>query len=265
MNPATCRLDWDDLERCMNPKTAILAIGAASNALGTVSDVRAAADLAHRAGALVFVDAVHYAPHNLTDVRALDCDLLACSAYKFNGPHAGVLYGRGDLLGSIDFPRLQPAHHSAPERAETGTLNHEGIVGTAAAIDFFASLGTGDTRRDKLRSTFDELHSRGDELIAAMWNGLSEIDGVKLYGTPPGNPRTPTVAFTVSGVHSRDVATRLAQRGVFVSHGDFYAMTVVERLGLTETGLVRAGCAMYTTTDEVARLVDGVRSIAEGS
>jgi cysteine desulfurase family protein (TIGR01976 family) len=265
MNPATCQLDLDDLERCINPKTAVLAIGAASNALGTVSDVRAAADLAHRAGALVFVDAVHYAPHNLTDVHALDCDLLACSAYKFNGPHVGVLYGRGDLLGTIDFPRLQPAHHSAPERAETGTLNHEGIVGTAAAIDFFASLGTGDTRREKLRSTFDELHSRGDELIAAMWNGLSEIDGVKVYGTPPGNPRTPTVAFTVSGVHSRDVATRLAQRGVFVSHGDFYAMTVVERLGLTETGLVRAGCAMYTTTDEVARLVDGVRSIAEPS
>ncbi len=263
MIPETCQIDWDDFASSINARTAVVAIGAASNAVGTVNDIRAAAEIAHRAGALVFVDAVHYAPHNLTDVRDLGCDLLACSAYKFNGPHVGVLYGRGDLLGSIDFPRLRPAHHHAPERAETGTLNHEGIVGAGAAVDFFASLsGNGDSRREKLKSAFDELHARGAELLASMWSGLSEIDGVKVYGAPPGNPRTPTIAFTVAGVHSREVARNLAERGVFVSHGDFYATTVVERLGLSENGLVRAGCAIYTTIDEVERLVEGVRSLA---
>src|SRR5688572_4746209 len=140
MIPDTGQLDWVDLELSIGTRTKLLAIGAASNALGTISDVRRAAQIAHRAGALVYVDAVHYAPHTLVDVRELDCDFLACSAYKFNGPHVGVLYGREDLIGSLDFPRLLPAHHNAPERAESGTLNHEGIVGAGAAVEFFASL-----------------------------------------------------------------------------------------------------------------------------
>jgi len=263
MIPDTGQLDWDQLGTLINSKTRLVAIGAASNALGTINDVRRAGEMAHKAGALVFVDAVHYAPHALPDVRAIDCDFLACSAYKFNGPHIGILYGREALLASIDFPKLRPAHDNAPDRAETGTLNHEGIVGAAAAIDYFASLNSsGDSRRARLRATFDELHARGAALVKEMWDGLSSIAGVRVYGSSPDAERTPTVAFTVRGVHSRDVARRLAKRGVFVSHGDFYAMTVVERLGLTDEGLVRAGCSVYTTADEVRRLVNGVREIA---
>ena len=264
MIPETGQLDWDDFSRHLNERTRIVAMGAASNALGTINDVRAATEMAHEAGALMFVDAVHYAPHCLADVRAIGCDLLACSAYKFNGPHIGILYGKDDLLGEIDFPRLRPAHHTAPERAETGTLNHEGVVGAAAAVDFFASLtSTGETRREHLHATFDELHSRSAVLVKELWNGLSAMDGVRLYGPPPGTSRTPTVAFTVEGIHSREVARSLAERGVFCSHGDFYAMTVVERLGLSEEGLVRAGCAIYTTREEIDRLVEGVHSIVK--
>ena len=263
MIPETGQLDWDHFGTLINQRTRLVAIGAASNALGTINDVRKAGEIAHRAGALIFVDAVHYAPHSLPDVRDLDCDFLACSAYKFNGPHIGILYGREALLGSIDFPKLRPAHDNPPDCAETGTLNHEGIVGASAAVDFFASLSSSSgMRRSRLEETFDELHSRGSDLVSELWEGLSSIEGVRIYGSPPGSARTPTVAFTVKGIHSREVARSLAERAVFVSHGDFYAMTVVERLGLVEEGLVRAGCSVYTTTDEVRRLIDGVRAIS---
>jgi cysteine desulfurase family protein (TIGR01976 family) len=263
MIPETGQLDWDDFERVVNARTKVVAVGAASNALGTVSDVPRAARMGHEVGALVFVDAVHYAPHTLPDVNALECDFLACSAYKFCGPHVGVLYGKRDLLDTLDFPRLRPAHHNAPERAETGTLNHEGIVGAGAAIDFFASLSTVDgSRRARLCSAFDDLHANGSELARALWNGLSEIDGVRLYGPEPDRPRTPTIGFTVTGFDSRAAATALAGMGLFVSHGDFYALTVIERLGLADEGLVRAGCGIYTTMEEVDRLIAGVRSLA---
>jgi cysteine desulfurase family protein (TIGR01976 family) len=262
MIPETGQLDWDDFERQLNGRTKVAAIGAASNALGTVNDVERAARMAKEFGALVFVDAVHFAPHALPDVRAMGCDFLACSAYKFYGPHVGILYGRESLLELLDFPKLRPAHDNSPDKVETGTLNHEGIVGSAAAVDFLASLGApGSSPRARLRSAFDDIHSRGTELFARLWDGLSRIDGVRVFGAEPNLPRTPTVAFTVRGVRSRKVAEQLAERGVFVSHGDFYAMTVVERLGLASEGLVRAGCAVYTSEDEVERLVQGVRSI----
>ncbi len=263
MIPETGQIDWDHLEKLVTERTRLIAVGGASNALGTVSDIRRASNIAHRAGALVFVDAVHYAPHTLVDVKQLGCDFLACSAYKFYGPHAGILYARHDLLDSIEFPKLRPAHDNSPDRAETGTLNHEGIVGSAAAVDFFASLTSAHAmRRERLEAVFRVLHVRGTDLIKTLWDDLSAIPGVRVYGPDPTASRTPTIAFTVRGVSSRDVAVRLAERGVFVSHGDFYAMTVLERLGLSDTGLVRAGCAIYTTPDEVARLVKGVREIA---
>jgi cysteine desulfurase family protein (TIGR01976 family) len=263
--PETGQLDWDAYARLLSEKTRLVAVGAASNALGTVNDVKAAARLARECGALVFVDAVHYVPHALADVREWGCDFLACSAYKFNGPHVGVLYGKFDLLQSLEFHRLKPAPDYAPENAESGTLNHEGIVGAAAAVDFLASLSNAEgTRRARLARAFDELHARGSRLVKILWDGLSAVEGVRLYGPAPGAARTPTVAFTVEGVASSEVARRLARRGVFVSHGDFYAQTVVERLGLGVEGLVRAGCAVYTTDDEIARLVAGVRAIREG-
>ncbi len=253
MNPATGQLDGDDLERLLGPRTRLLAVGAASNALGTINDVHRAVERARAVGALVFVDAVHAAPHTLVDVRALDCDFLACSAYKFYGPHIGVLYGRQDLLASLDFPRVTPAPDTAPERAETGTKNHEGIVGAAAAVDFLASLAEGDTRRARLQATFEALHARGVDLVTRLWDGLAAIDGVVLYGPPPDKARTPTVAFTVRGHTAQDVSCRLAKRGLFLSHGNFYAATVVKQLGVE--GLVRAGCACYTTEEEVERLI----------
>ena len=238
-----------------------MAIGAASNALGTINDVTEVARLAHDAGALAFVDAVHYAPHRLVDVRAMGCDFLACSAYKFYGPHVGVLYGKHDLLRDLDVPKLRPAPDTAPERLETGTQNHEGIVGAAAAVEFLASLADGPDRRARLQNAFDALHERGAALTEMLWSGLSEIEGVRLYGPPPSEPRTPTVSFTVEGIPSTEVCRRLADRGLFASNGDFYAMTVVERLGLAREGLVRIGCACYTTEEEIERLVEGVRAI----
>ena len=261
LSPEAGQLDFSDLEQQLSPRTKLLAIGAASNALGTITDVARAAEMAHAVGAQVFVDAVHYAPHELVDVRALDCDFLSCSAYKFYGPHIGVLYGRRDLLASVDFPKLLPSPDTAPERAETGTQNHEGIAGAAAAVDFLASLGQGATRRERLRATFAGLHDRGRELLTRLWEGLAANDGVCLYGLTPEMPRTPTVAFTVRGLSSMQVATALVERGIFASNGDFYATTVVDRLGQAKDGMVRAGCACYTSSEEVDRLVDGVREI----
>jgi cysteine desulfurase family protein (TIGR01976 family) len=262
MNPEAGILDWADLERAITPRTKLLAIGAASNAIGTITDVAAAGRLAKAHGALVFVDAVHYAPHVLVDVKALGCDFLACSAYKFYGPHVGMLWGQRDLIASLDVPKLQPAPEAPPERLETGTQNHEGIIGGAAAVDYLAGLGQGASRRERLVSAFATLHEQGTALLARMWNGLAAIPGVRMYGCAPGSARTPTVAFTLDNMVSDDVARALARRAVFVSNGDFYATTVIERIGRAADGVVRAGCACYTTADEVDRLIAGVADIA---
>lgn len=256
--PESGQLDWSRLEKLLAAGPRLLAIGAASNALGTISDVARAAALARAAGALTFVDAVHLAPHQVIDVKQIGCDFLACSAYKFYGPHLGIMFAREDVLRRLDVPKLDPAPDTAPERLETGTLNHEGIVGAAAAVDFLASLGPGATRRARLARTLAYLHALGQTLLQRLWSGLTAIGGVRVYGPLPGSPRTPTVAFTVTGKPADAVAQRLAERAVFVSSGDFYAATVIERLGVTD-GLVRAGCACYTTEEEVDRLVEGVR------
>jgi cysteine desulfurase family protein (TIGR01976 family) len=256
-------LDLDALAGLIGPRTRVVAVGAASNALGTITDVARVSGLARAAGAITFCDAVHYAPHNLVDVRALGCDLVACSAYKFYGPHVGFVWARRELLASLDVPKLAPAPNSAPERLETGTQNHEGIAGAAAAVDFLASLSrsTG-ARRKRLQATFEELHVRGHALLSRAWKGLSSVAGVRLYGPTPDKPRTPTVCFSVEGVPSEAVVRHLAERAVFATHGDFYASTVVERLGHARDGLVRAGCACYTSESDVDRLVEGVRAIA---
>ena len=254
-------VDLDHLASLLGPKTRLVAIGAASNALGTVTDVARVCRLAREAGALSFVDAVHFAPHNLVDVKAIGCDFLGCSAYKFYGPHAGILFGRKSLVEQLDVPKLRPAPDSSPERLETGTQSHESMAGSAAAVDFLATLGNGPTRRARLERAFSEFHTRKRELFARLWDGLGAIPGVTRYGVAPGAARTPTAAFTVKGVDSERVVTHLAERGVFASHGDFYASTIVEKLGLAEAGLVRAGCAIYTTPDEIDRLLEGVASV----
>ena len=258
----TGQLNLDDLERFVGPKTKVVAIGAASNSLGTINDIEYAINLAHSVGALAFVDAVHYAPHALIDVRELDCDFLAMSAYKFYGPHIGVLYAKRELYEDIDFPRLVPAPDYAPENSETGTQNQEGMVGAGAAVDFLASFSPASTRREQLASFFKETHRRNARLFERLWDGLSAMNRVTLYGPRPNLPRTPTVSFTIEGCPSAEAARRLAEKGLFLSHGDFYAATVVERFGLASEGLLRAGCACYTTEDEIDRLLQGVSDLA---
>jgi cysteine desulfurase family protein (TIGR01976 family) len=263
MVPETGQLDWQALEQALGRRPRLLAIGAASNALGTISDVARAAAMARDAGVLTFVDAVHYAPHRPVDVRSIGCDFLACSAYKFYGPHIGVLYGRADRLARVDVPKLEPASDAAPERLETGTLNHEGIAGAAAAVEFLAGLAAGAARRERVQAALGELHRRGQALLERMLEGLAAIAGVRIYGAPATAARTSTVAFTVGELPADDVADALAEEAVFVSTGDFYATSVVSRYGLASRGgLVRAGCAAYTTADEVDRLVEGVARVA---
>ncbi len=272
MVPETGQLNWDDLNRCLNDhRCRLLAIGAASNALGTINDVPRAVAMAHEADALTFVNAVHFAPHHLIDVQAWGCDFLACSAYKFYGPHVGVLYGKRSRLAALDVPKLEPASNDVPDRFETGTQNHEGIVGAAAAVDYLASLAAESPGaelmgcRDRLRIVFDSLHERGTALLAQLWEGLSHIAGVRLFGPPPSAVRTPTLSFTIAACPAAEASRQLARRGIFASHGDFYATTVARKLGVGQQGLVRIGCACYSTEDEIAHVVDAVREIADAS
>src|SRR6266571_380796 len=277
MDTETGALDWNDFERLVTKRTKMVSFGAGCNALGTVSDFGRAVELAHSVGALALIDAVHYAPYFLCDVKESDCDFLTCSAYKFYGPHVSVFYGKKDLLESIDFPKLQPAPDTSPERVETGTLNHEGIAGAAAAVDFYASLavstGSGSdrvnevaqNRRECLKSSFTGLRAHSSPQVKRLWESLSRISDVGLFGPPPDAIRTPTVSFIIKSVASTEVARRLAERGLFVSHGDFYAQTVVDRLGLQPEGLLRVGCACYTSDDEIERLIESVQEIALSS
>ncbi|MES2306394.1 MAG: cysteine desulfurase-like protein [Gemmatimonadota bacterium] len=258
----TFRLRLDLLPGLINSRTKLVAIGAASNALGTITDVAEAARIAHAAGALVYVDGVHYSPHVLPDVQALGCDFFVCSSYKFFGPHAGILWGRRELLESLDAPKLEPAPDTAPERFETGTQNHEGIVGAAAAVQWLASLaGNVGALRPRLERTYQVLHEREAELFQRLWDGLGGVPGLVRYGPPPGIPRTATIAFTLKDIPSADVAAQLVDDACFVSNGDFYATTVARRLKLESAGLVRIGAACYTTADEIDRVVSGVARI----
>ncbi len=276
LDPATGTLDWEHFASLLGPRTRVAAVNAACNALGTVTDVARAAGLARHVGALVFVDAVHAAPHARPDVGALaraGVDFLACSPYKFYGPHAGVLWGRAELLAALDVPRVGPSPDTVPERVETGTRNHEALAGTTAAVDFLASLGAGDGRgddpRDDRRACLARAYARiaahEGALAARMWDGLRAVDGVTVYGPPPGTPRTPTVSFTVARRHPRDVTAAAAAEGVFLSHGDFYAASVAERYGVRAGGgFVRAGAACYTSAAEVDRLVAAIDRAALG-
>ena len=264
MDTETGQLDWDHFESLLSARTRVIAIGAASNALGTINDVRRAVLLAQQHKAHTFVDAVHYAPHQLVDVQSMGCDFLACSAYKFYGPHVGILYGKYDLIEALDVPKLLPSPNHHAERLETGTQNHEGIVGAAAAANFLAAIDpdTSKPRRARLQHAYHALHSRSIALLTHLWESLDAIPGISLYGPAPDTLRTPTLSFTLEGVSSEQVTNSLAEQGLFTSHGDFYATTVVDRLGLSEEGLVRVGCACYSTQEEIDRLIAGVKQLA---
>ncbi|HYH82793.1 MAG TPA: cysteine desulfurase-like protein [Longimicrobium sp.] len=261
----TLQLDHAALEALVNERTRLVAVGAASNALGTVNDVRRVTDAARAVGALSFVDAVHYAPHLLVDVTALGCDFLACSSYKFFGPHAGILWARRELLERFEPYKVPPASNAAPERWETGTQNHEAIAGILAAIDWIAGIagGDGENRREALRRSYDAMHAHESALFRRLEDGLRGIPGVNFYGVARGQPRTPTCAFTVDARTPDEVSRHLGAEGVFAWNGDFYATAVCDALGLSDCGgLVRAGLAPYSTEDDVRRLVDGVSRLA---
>lgn len=261
------RLDVAAFDRLLSSKTRVVALGAASNALGTVTDLAPLIARARAVGAFTFVDAVHAAPHALPRAHELGCDALACSPYKFYGPHLGALFVRSDRLAELDPHRLPCAADTGAEALETGTLSHEAIVGAGAAVDFLAGLadaGESATRPARLDAAFTELEHRADDLLTRLWTGLEAIDEVTLYGPRPGTHRTSTLSFTVAGLSAESVTAHLSERhAVFTSHGDFYATTVVEDLGLGPEGLVRAGVAIYTTESEVDRLVAGVRDALE--
>jgi cysteine desulfurase family protein (TIGR01976 family) len=268
-----CTLDLDDLEQRVGPRTRLVACGLASNAVGTVNDVRAIARVAHRAGALCFVDAVQFVPHGLVDVRALDCDLLACSAYKFFGPHVGVLHGRADVLARLRAYKVRPASDAPPHRFETGTQNHEGIAGVLGAVEYLAWLARAcapdrefATRREALAHAMAAIaeHERG--LAAALIDGLRAIRGLRIWGIVErarAAERVPTVSFTLDGWHPRRLAERLAEDDIYVWNGNFYALAVMERLGLEERGgMLRVGLAHYNTRAEVDTLLDVLSGLA---
>ncbi len=271
-DPSTCSLDMDDLRRKLTPKTKVVACNYASNALGTISNVRQICAWAHEVGALVVVDAVHYAAHGPIDVQELGADFLLCSAYKFFGPHVGVMYSRESILARLRTLQVRPANHNPPYRIETGTLNHEGIAGAAAAVEFIADLGRrfgeekgtsrgrrGDRRRDVVLGLL-AIDRYEQPLAARLREGLAAIDGTKLYGPPEDHPRTSTVSFA-HDEHRADVIARyLNEYGILVWDGHFYAQTLVDRLGLSDRGgLVRIGIAPYNTREEVERAVELLR------
>lgn len=263
-DPDTRLLDVTRLAELLSPRTRLVAVGYASNAVGTVTDVRRVAEMARSAGALTFVDAVHYAPHGVIDVQAIGCDFLACSAYKFFGPHVGILWGRPELLAEHRPYKVPPSSDEAPERWETGTQSHEGIAGTAAAVEWIASLAEPSAAgwRERMVSGMHAIEELERPVLKRLLDGLDAMDGVEVYGPPPGHPRTPTIALTVRGLTPQRVAEQLAEQGIFVWSGDFYASTVIDRLGLREAGgVVRIGLSPYNTEQEAERLLQALERL----
>jgi cysteine desulfurase family protein (TIGR01976 family) len=277
-NPEDCTLDMEGLADLINERTRLVAVGYASNAVGTINDVRRIGQMAHAAGAWVYVDAVHYAPHGPIDVQAMDCDFLVCSAYKFFGPHMGVLYGRYELLDQLRAYKVRPAEDYPPDKFETGTKNHEGLAGTTAAINYLADLGAEfgapfaeqypefEGRRLHLKTAMSAIRAYERPLAERLIAGLRDIPGVTIYGITDlahFDQRAPTAAFTLDGYTPRQVAERLGQEGIFVWDGNYYALAVTERLGVEESGgMVRVGIAHYNTAAEVDRLLAVVNDLA---
>ena len=263
-----CTLNLADLEALLSTKTRLVAVGWASNAVGTINPIAEIVALARRAGAWTYVDAVHAAPHLSLDAGAVGADFVACSVYKFFGPHVGALYGRRELLATLQAYKVRPATH----RFETGTGNFEGYAGALAAVEYLASLGVefggadaGGSRRSKLVAAMGAIRGYELELYRRLADGLALIPGLRLLGiVDPASfdRRTPTAGFTLEGFSAREVATQLGDRGIAVWDGDFYATGLVERLGLADEGLVRVGLTHYNTAAEVDRLLDELREIA---
>jgi cysteine desulfurase family protein (TIGR01976 family) len=269
-------LKLDDLQKALDRKPRLLAVGYASNGLGTINPVDKIIKMAHEAGAIVYVDAVQYAPHGHIDVGQLDCDFLVSSAYKFFGPHAGILYGKRDLLEKLFAYKVRPAPNSLPGRFETGTQNHEGIAGVLGAIEYFQwigkEFGNGDDishendRRLELKQGMAAIHAYELELSGALLAALESVPGLRIYGlTDPQRleDRVATFSFRLKDLHPRLVAEKLADQGIYVWDGNYYALNVTERLGVEDKGgMVRVGAVHYNTLEEVERLREALMKIA---
>ncbi len=271
LNPADCTLDMDDLRRKVTPRTRLVAVGYASNAVGTINDVREVVRWAHAAGAMAYIDAVHYAPHGPIDVRSLDCDFLVCSPYKFFGPHSGALYGKREHLTRLRPYKVRPAADTLPDRWETGTQNHEGLAGVTAAVEYLAELGRRHTpeakgRRAALLAAYDAIGAYERSLLEQLVPALLEIPGLTFYGiTDPARfaQRVPTVAVRIAGRSPRELAACLGERGIFTWDGNYYALNLTERLGVEPSGgMLRIGLVHYNTAEEVNRLLGTLRELA---
>lgn len=274
-NPDDCTLDLDQYASLLSPRTRLVAIGCASNSVGTLNPVRQMTRLAHAVGAEVFLDAVHYAPHGLIDVRDWDCDFLACSAYKFFGPHVGLLWGRRERLESLAAYKLRPAPDSLPGKWMTGTQSHETLVGVGQAIDYLADVGrqalaaaeqpaAATSRRAALKAAFTAISGYERSLAARLLDALAAVPGLRLWGlASPArlDERVATFAVTHPAKTAPEIAEALGRAGLFVWHGNYYALNLSEALGREPHGMVRIGLVHYNTADEVDRLADELRRI----
>jgi len=266
-----CTLDLDDLRRKITAKTKLVAVGYASNIVGTINPVAEITKLAHAAGALMFIDAVHFAPHGLIDVRALDCDFLACSPYKFFGPHMGTLYGKREHLERFKPYKVRPATDVSPESWETGTQVQELIAGIAAAVDYIAELGrhcdsTPKNRREALHAAYRATHLYETGLLTRLVAGLQAIPGICTFGiTEPKrfDERCSTLSFRLGDHNPTEIAKFLGDRGIFTWDGNFYALNLSERLGVEKRGgVLRVGLVHYNTAEEADRLLAALREFA---
>jgi cysteine desulfurase family protein (TIGR01976 family) len=284
-----CTLDMDDLASKINQKTKVVAVGYASNAVGTINPVREIVQLAHKVGALAYIDAVHYTPHGLIDVEALDCDFLACSTYKFFGPHMGVLFGKREHLNRIRPYKVRPNTNAIPNCWEWGTLNHECIAGITACVDYLADLGNNNDghvgtaalgrpssearssgqakspRRAALETSYTLIHEHESAMTKKFIAGVKQIPGAKVYGiTDPArfDQRCGTIAIRIDGHTPLELATKLGERGFFTWDGNYYALNLTEHLDVEKSGgFLRIGLVHYNTMDEVDRLLGALREI----
>ena len=270
IRPEDCTLDMESAHETITERTVLVAVGAASNLSGTINDVKRIIEIAHGVGAEVVVDAVHYAPHSLIDVSDLGCDFLLCSPYKFFGPHQGILWGKKDRLEELPVAKLRVATEELPFRWMTGTQSHEGMAGTKAAIEHIAWIGreySGNpelSRRDAIIEAYDAIEQYERGLFLRMLEGLEGIEGLKIWGITEPNrisERAPTVSFTHPSLSAKEIGRRLAERGVFVWAGNFYALELTEALGLEPEGVLRAGLLHYNSLEEVDFFIESVAEI----
>ena len=262
-NTETLTLDMDVLPELISPKTKLIAVGSASNCIGTITDVKFFSEQAKKVGALLAVDAVHGIPHMYVDVEDLGIDMLFSSAYKFFAAHVGMAIICADLFDSLEVYKVAPAPDDIPDRLEIGTQNHEGIPSISEAIKFIASLGTGDTLQEQIISGYENIEEYENSLADYIRAEMEKIDGITLYQAADDVPKTPTIAFRAEGITPRDFCIRMCEEhGVFIAEGHFYALTLAEKLGLADSGsFIRAGFAPYNTMEEADRFLEGIRAI----